>query len=110
MSADAIITQNTTFIRTVAITNDDGTAYNLTGAVGVYAALSAPDGYETVDDIELTVLSAAGGTAQVELSAIVTAGLPAPAWVDLEIKVIDSGNKHQPVGKYTFRVEPGSFA
>lgn len=109
MSADAILTTGSTFIRTVSITNDDGTPYDLTGAGGVFAAFTAPTPYAGVEN-ELTVLDAEAGTAQVELSAIITAGMPAPAWVEMEIRVEDSDGKLQPVGKYTIRTEPGAFS
>ena len=106
MSADAILTTGSTFVRLVNITNDDGTPYDLTDALAVIGAIVGPDGY-SLEPLTMSVVDEEGGIAQIEVSAIVTAGMPSPAWLECEVRVTDSANKLQPVGKYTFRTEPG---
>lgn len=109
MSADAILTTGCSFIRLVNITNDDGTAYDLTGVTDVLGAIVGPTPYEPLEPITMSVVDAANGIAQIELSPIVTAGMPAPAWLELEVRVVDGSDTH-PVGKYTIRTEPGRIS
>ncbi len=106
MSADAILTTGTTFVRLVNITNDDGTPYDLTDAAEVIGAIVGPDGY-SLEPLTMSVVHEEGGIAQIEVSAMNTASMPAPAWLECEVRLTDSGGKIQPVGKYTFRTEPG---
>lgn len=109
MSADAILTTGCSFIRLVNITNDDGTAYDLTGVTDVLGAIVAPAPYEATGSINMSVVDAANGIAQIALSAMTTAGMPAPAWLELEVRVVDGSDTH-PVGKYTIRTEPGRIS